>query len=78
MKARDLFGVVVRVLGLILVLYAIWNLSFAAAITVSLLRGTSHDSDMGAYYTFGIPAFIVGLMLIRFGRQIVRFGYPAA
>src|SRR5207245_7774398 len=43
MKARDLFGVVVRVIGLILVLYAIWNLSFAAAITVSLLRGTSHD-----------------------------------
>ena len=76
MKARDLFGVLIRVLGMILVLYAIWNLSFAVAFSISLLHGTSHDSDMSAYYIFGVPALVVGIGLLRFGRQIVRFSYP--
>ena len=74
MKARDLFGVLIRVLGMILVLYAIWNLAFAVAFNITLL--TSHDSDMSAYYTFGIPALVMGFGLLRFGRQIVRFSYP--
>jgi len=76
MKAKDIFGLIVRVLALILVLYAIWNLSFAIAMTVRLLAGTSHDSYMGAYYTFGVPALIIGLLLLRFARHVVKFSYP--
>ena len=75
MKGRDLFGVLVRVLGLIVILYAVWNLAFAVMFTADALHDTSFDRDFGAYYTFGVPALIVGIGLLRFARQIVRFSY---
>lgn len=77
MKARDIFGIVVRILGLLLVLWAAWYLAFGVAFVLRALHDTGHESDMGAYFTTGIPGFIVGLMLLRFGRQVVRFSYPS-
>jgi len=76
MKARDIFGLVVRVIGMFALLFSLWYLAFAIAFSSGLLHDTTQDTATAAYYTFGIPAFIVGIVLLRFGRQIVRFSYP--
>ncbi len=64
MKARDIFGIVVRTFGLFAVLFSVGNL-------VCCLLAASP-----LYLICGVPALIVGIALLRFGRQIVRFGYP--
>ncbi len=77
MKAPDIFGIVIRVLGILLVLWSLWYLTFGVAFVIHALHDTGHESDSGAYFTTGIPGFIVGIALLRFGRMIVRFGYPS-
>jgi len=76
MKAKDIFGILVRAGGILVFLDGLWNLAFAVCFTFGLLGGTSHDNDFLGYYTFGIPAIIIGTLLVRYARQIVRFGYP--
>ena len=76
MKARNIFGLIVRIFGLCALLYALWYLAFGIAFAVRALHDAEHQSYMGAYFTSGIPGLIVGLGLLRFGRQIVRFSYP--
>ncbi len=77
MKARDLFGVGVRIVGLLVLLWSLWYLAFGVAFMLRALQDSGHESDMGAYFTTGIPGFVVGMVLVRFGRQIVRFCYPS-
>lgn len=76
MKARNIFGLIVRTFGLCVLFYACWYLAFAFALAIRALRDTGHESDMGPYFTTGIPGLIIGLATLRFGRQIVRFCYP--
>jgi hypothetical protein len=76
MKARDIFGILVRGGGLLVFLDGLWNLAFAVCFTFGLLGGTSHDNDYLGYYAFGIPAVFIGILLVRYARSIVRFGYP--
>jgi hypothetical protein len=76
MKARDIFGLIVRTFGLIVLLYSIWYLALGVAFLFQALPEKGHEGYMGGYFTGGIPGFIVGLVLLRFGRQIVRFSYP--
>ena len=77
MKSRDLFGVGVRIVGLLVLLWSLWYLAFGVAFVLRALHDTGHESDMGAYFTTGIPGFVVGIFLLRFARQIVRFSYPS-
>jgi hypothetical protein len=76
MKARDIFGIIVRTAGLCAVLYSIWNLAFAIFMALGLFGSATPPGQVTAYFAFGVPALIVGILLLRFGRQIVRFGYP--
>jgi hypothetical protein len=76
MKARDVFGIIVRTGGFCTVLYAIWNVVFGIVASSGIINMASVPGLPGAYFVFGIPALIVGLLLMRFGRQIVRFSYP--
>ena len=74
MKAKDSFGVVVRSLGLLLLLYSLWYCSFATA----YLSGAPEPApgDTASYLAFGLPGFVVSVVLLRFARHIVRFSYP--
>jgi len=76
MKAPNIFGLVVRTLGLLVLLWSVWYLAFAIAFVVRALHDAGHESDASVYFTTGIPGFIVGLLLLRFGRIVVRFSYP--
>jgi hypothetical protein len=81
MKARDVFGLMVRLIGLGVLLYSLWYLVFAIASSLKLLCSTTHDGDTGVsyaleYYAFGVLVFIIGMLILRFSREMVRFSYP--
>ena len=74
MTGKDLFGVVIRVAGLILIMYALWNLWFA----LFQLGGVAGPKDIGLtwYFAFGVPALLLGLYFLRGAPHILRFSYP--
>jgi hypothetical protein len=76
MKARDIFGIIVRSIGICAMLYSLWYLAFGVAVLVGLLADERHTTEEGAYFISGIVGFVVGIVLLRFGREIVRFSYP--
>jgi hypothetical protein len=69
MKAQDWFGLIIRVVGLILLLYSCWNLS-AAIYFIATGR-----TEFMPYIFYGVPGVIVGILLISLARYIVRFSY---
>ncbi len=74
MTGRDLFGVVVRVAGLVLVMYALWNLWFAFFQLVGMAG--PKDFNLAWYFAFGVPALVVGLYFLRGAPHLLRFSYP--
>jgi hypothetical protein len=72
MKAREAFGVVIRSVGLLLVLAAIWSLFFAALNVVG-----GGPGNTGAMIITGVPTLVVGLWLLRGAPALVRFAFPA-
>jgi hypothetical protein len=74
MKARDIFGIVVRAFGLVLMLYGLWFLAFAIAQACGMPQ--EYPGEMAGYFVSGIPSFALGLIFLRCARQIVRFSYP--
>jgi hypothetical protein len=72
MRASEIFGVIVRIIGLVFVL---WGLSMVPTGVADLLSGKSILTDgMGAMAS--IPGLIVGVVMLRWARFIVRFAYP--
>lgn len=74
MKARDIFGVIIRLFGIALLLFSLWYLVFAIAEACGLPETTA--GEMKAYFTSGVPMFLIGIIFLRCARQIVRFSYP--
>jgi len=69
MKSRDIFGLILRTAGLLVILYCGWNL---AAAFYCVLTG----QQFGTYFFYGIPGVVVGILLVSLARHIVRFSYP--
>jgi uncharacterized membrane protein len=69
MKARDIFGLIVRTVGLFLIIYSSWNVMGGV---YSMLTG----QQFGAYFFYGIPGLLVGILLVGLARYFVRFSYP--
>ncbi len=84
MKASELFGVVVRVTGLVLILYSMWNVwAGMDNVVENLLPGSqpSDNSDLPStfsYFAFGIPAFALGAIFFFFADWIVKVTYRNA
>jgi hypothetical protein len=74
MTGKDLFGVILRVAGLILSAYALWYLWFA----LLALGGMTPPKDVriASYWAFGVPALLVGIYFLRGAPHILRFSYP--
>jgi hypothetical protein len=73
MTGRDLFGVILRVAGL-LVVYALWNLWFAFFRLVGMAG--PKDLQVSWYFAFGVPALLLGLYFLRGAPHVLRFSYP--
>ena len=71
MRPSELFGVVVRTIGLLAVLSAAWAMLLA---TLAVVGG---GPGANAMLLAGIPMLLVGLWLLRGGADsLVRFAYP--
>ncbi len=75
MKARDLFGVVVRGFGLFVLLISLWCLIYALLGLLNTMPDVRLDGDSLFYLISSGPGLLVGFILLRFGRAIVRFCY---
>lgn len=74
MTPRDLFGIVVRVFGLLLFLYAIWYLIYGVATIVGLPE--ENPEYKIAYFITGTACLLGGLYLLRGAPLLMRFAYP--
>ena len=68
------FGVVVRSVGLMLLVYSVWYLLYGAA-TILGMEGTQTEWRTG-YFVSGGFLLSVSLYLLRGARHLVRFCYP--
>lgn len=81
MKPSDIFGVAVRTIGLLLVLYGIYDIwgGFDNFFENMLPANQGGDSGSSAsvlsYFVFGIPEFIVGALLFFLADWVVRLAY---
>jgi len=71
MKPRELFGVLVRTIGVVLFLPAVFATSFAL---LGLVLGG--PGEVIGMLWFGIPALVVGLWLLRGANALVAFAFP--
>ena len=70
MKASELFGVVVRVIGLIMTMCGVWQISFAI---LNLVGGG--PVNVIVMSLCGIPALLVGLWFLRGATSLILFAY---
>lgn len=76
MKPKDCFGVLIRTTGVILAVYALWCLAYAAALGLGLPEETPHE-HLDNLISAAL-AMMVALYLIRGAPHLVRFAYPKA
>ena len=83
MKPSELFGVVVRVTGFLVIIYSLWNVWAGVDNAVeNLLPGNqAGDSDQPStfsYFAFGVPGFLLGALFFFFADGIVKLAYRDA
>lgn len=75
MKPDDIFGIVVRTIGVLLLLYGLWYLTFALAESMGIVAGQTRDEAKLLFIT-ATAAIVVALILMRAADWVVRFSYP--
>ena len=81
MKASDIFGLVVRIVGFLLVIYGLWYVwAGVESIPESLfqrIRGgeQSQDSSLFADFTFGVPTVAFGAFCLFCADWITKWVY---
>jgi hypothetical protein len=80
MKPSDLFGVAVRTIGLLIILYSLYDFLGGFDTFFENLLPSNQDSNSGtastlSYFVFGVPEFIAGLLCFFLADWIVRLAY---
>ena len=70
MKPSELFGVVVRVTGLILSLVGIWQVS------IGILNLVFGGPVILPFLLRGVPMLIIGRWFLRGAPKLITFAYP--
>jgi 2-hydroxychromene-2-carboxylate isomerase len=85
MKPAELFGVFVRALGLLVVLYGVYELwaglDNVAENLIATTQGDSSDQPASlGFFVFGLPSLVLGAVVFFGAERIVRLAYrhPAA
>jgi len=73
MQPSDVFGIVVRVLGLTLTVYSLWSLITNIAISLSV---PGVDGITVWFVVTAIVGIVVGLYFLRGAPRLLRFSYP--
>jgi hypothetical protein len=80
MKPSDLFGVVVRVTGFLVIIYSLWNVWAAFDNVFENILQMNQGSDADApstisYFVFGVPALLFGAICFFCADWIVKLAY---
>jgi len=75
MKPSQVFGIIIRTIGLSLLVYSVWYLVYGIA-TVAGGFPETHVGYKAAYFLSGITFLIVSLYFLRGAPHILRFSYP--
>lgn len=74
MKANDYFGVAIRVVGVVMVLYGLRDLLDALLLVLGYF--TLMDTNPKYYVVMGLASFLVGLYFVRGAGLLVDFAFP--
>ena len=76
MKPSELFGVFVRTVGLLIVLFGVWEVwgGFENVVENLLSSGDDQTSSF-SFFAFGIPEIVAGLLIFFLAEWVVRLGY---
>ena len=80
MKPSQLFGVVIRTIGFLIILYALYDFLGGFDSFLENLMDGGRDSDSGSasvlsYFVFGVPEFILGVLCFFLADWIVKLAY---
>lgn len=73
MTPRDWFDVFVRVIGVVVLVYGLWDLVNAALFYTEYFKNP--DMTFRFYMLFGWSSILIGLLLIRVSRVVVNYAY---
>ena len=74
MKQTDIFGLFIRCLGLLLVLYGLYPIYL---FFIWLIPGVTSPHAIPLLLYLGIPCLVIGLYFLRGAKWLVSFCYPA-
>jgi hypothetical protein len=80
MKPSELFGVIVRVTGFLVILYSLWHLWAGCETIMEGILPLDDGSESGLssvfyYFAFGIPMLAVGLVCFFLADWVVKLAY---
>jgi hypothetical protein len=80
MKPSELFGVIVRTIGFLVILYGLWNVWGGLEIIVEniLPLSESGEGDLASslvYFAFGVPSLALGAICFFLADWIVKLAY---
>jgi hypothetical protein len=75
LTARSLFGVVVRTLGLVMILWGLYTLTYL--INVRAVNAPTAGQPVGSFLITAVFCLVSGLALLR-GEWLVRFAYDVS
>jgi hypothetical protein len=73
MRPPEVFGLVVRVLGLTMTMYSLWSLVTNIAISMSV---PGVDGITVWFVVTAIVGVVVGIYFLRGAPRLLRFSYP--
>jgi hypothetical protein len=83
MKPSELFGVVVRTIGFLVILYGLWNVwaGFENIFENIMAPNEGGDADLPsslAYFAFGVPSLMLGAVCFFLADWVVKLAYRDA
>jgi len=80
MKPSELFGVIIRTIGFLVILYSLYDFlggfdSFFENLLQSGQDGNSGSACTLSYFVFGVPEFIAGALCFFLADWIVKLAY---
>ncbi len=80
MKASELFGVVVRATGFLMIIYSLWNVWSGFDNVFENILQVSQGSDAEttsslSYFVFGVPGLVLGAIFFFLADWVVKLAY---
>ena len=83
MKPSELFGVIVRTIGILVILYGLWNIWAGCETIFESILPVSEGDESGlssslAYFAFGVPSVLLGAVCFFLADPIVKLAYRSS